>query len=175
MTILIILAIILVLVLIWIINDFFNIIFYNFAPLIVSKKKVINSILDIIKPQSQQVIYELGSGSARFLQMAEKRFKNVKLIGLENSIIPFLFFSLILMLKSSKVKIRLQNIYKADLKDADFIYCYLFPSMMLKLGEKIRSECKPNTIFISYMFSVPNWKPDQIIKQDNGTVYFYKV
>ena len=65
--------------------------------------------------------------------------------------------------------------FKADLQDADFIYCYLFPGMMGKLGAKIRSECKPGAIFISYMFSVPDWKPKQIITQNNGIIYFYEV
>ena len=172
---LIIIIIILLPIVVWIAMDFFNIIFRGFAPLVISRQKTIDLILDIIKPQPQQVIYELGSGSAKFLQMAEKKFPEVKLIGLEYSIIPFLFFSLVLRLKKSRIKIRLQNIFKANLQDADFIYCYLLPAMMPKLGAKIRSECKPGAMLISYLFSIPNWEPKQIIKQDNGAIYFYEV
>lgn len=175
MIILIIIEIILFLIIVWVAVGFFNILFRGFAPLVISQKKVISLILDNIEPNSNQVIYELGSGSARFLQMVQKKFPKVKLVGLEYSIVPYLVSSIMLWLKNSSIKIRYQNMYKVNLAEADFIYCYLFPQMMLKLGQKVRSECKPGTILISYMFSVPNWEPKKIIKLDNGTIFFYEV
>jgi len=175
MAFLIIAEIIFLLVATWLVVGFFNIIFRGFAPLVASRKRAIDLVLNTIKPQPKQTIYELGSGSARFLQMVEKKFSGVKLVGIEYSVAPFLIFSAFLYLKQSTIKIRLQNMFRANLQDADFIYCYLLPSMMPRLGEKIRTECKRGAILISYMFSVPGWEPKQIIKQGSDTIYFYEV
>ncbi len=156
-------------------TDFFNIIFRGFAPLVGSRQTALDTILENISPQPNQVIYELGSSSAKFLRMVEKKFSDVKLIGLEYSPIPFLISKLFLRLKNSRVEIRFQNMFKVSLQEADLIYCYLLPGMMVKLGEKIHAECRPGTILVSYTFSVPNWRPENIIKQDGRLIYFYKV
>lgn len=171
----VIVEIIVLLIIGWIALGFFNTIFRGFAPLVISRKKVIGLVLDVIKPQPNQVVYELGSGSAKFLQKIEEKWPDAKLVGLEYSIITFLFSSLFLWLRRSKIEIRRQNIFNVSLQEANIIYGYLFPSMMVRLGEKIRTECKPGTIFVSSMFSVPGWEPKQIIKQGSGTIYFYQV
>lgn len=156
-------------------TNFFNLLFRGFAPLVASKKTALNVILNTIDPQPGQVVYELGSGSARFLQMVQKKFPDVTLIGVECSLFPFLFSRLVLWCKKSNITIRLQNIFHTNLQDADMIFSYLLPGMMPKLGKKIRSECKPGTRFISYMFSVPHWEPKQIIRQSHDVIYFYEV
>lgn len=175
MILVIIVEIIAILLIGWVVVGFFSTIFRGYAPFVVSRKKVIDLVLGVIKPQPNQTVYELGSGSAKFLQKVEKKFPNVKLIGLEYSTFIFVFSSLFLKLKHSKIKICRKNIFDVNLKEADIIYGYLFPSMMAKLGEKIRTECKPGTIFVSSMFSVPGWEPKQTIKQGSGTIYFYQV
>lgn len=175
MILVIIVEIIAILLIGWVVVGFFSTIFRGYAPFVISRKKVIDLVINVINPQPNQVVYELGSGGANFLQKVENKFPNVKLIGFEYSIIIFLFSSLFLKLKHSKIKICRKNIFDVNLKEADIIYGYLFPSMMLKLGKKIQTECKPGTIFVSSMFSVPGWKPMQTLKQGSGTIYFYQV
>ncbi|OGH67506.1 MAG: hypothetical protein A3J66_03715 [Candidatus Magasanikbacteria bacterium RIFCSPHIGHO2_02_FULL_47_14] len=155
--------------------NFANLLFRGFAPLVLSRKIALKAILDTIHPTPGQVLYELGSGSARFLQMVEKKFPDTTFIGLEYSLFPFLFSRLTLWFKKSKIQIRRENIFYSDLHNADIIFCYLLPGMMPVLGTKVRSECKPGTLFVSYMFSVPNWQPKQTIRQHGGVIYFYKV
>ncbi len=156
-------------------TNFFNLLFRGFAPLVASKKTALRVILNTIDPQPRQVLYELGCGSARFLQMVEKKIPDLTLVGVEYSLFPFLFSRLVLWCKKSNITIRLQNIFHTNLQDADMIFCYLLPGMMPKLGKKIRSECKPGTQFISYMFSVPDWQPKRVVRQSRDVIYFYEV
>jgi len=171
----IIIEIVALLMISWVVIGFFSTIFRGYAPFVVSRKKIVDLVINVINPQPNQVVYELGSGSARFLQKVEKKFSNVKLIGFEYSFFIFLFSSLFFWLKHSRIKIYRKNIFDVNLKEADIIYGYLFPSMMSKLGKKIQTECKPGTIFVSSMFSVPDWQPIKTLRQGGGTIYFYQV
>ena len=88
---LIIIDLVLLFATILIMADFFNMITRGFAPLFISHKRALRAIMSTIHPLSNQTIFELGSGSAKFLRMVEKKYPNTRLVGLEYSLIPFLF------------------------------------------------------------------------------------
>ena len=76
---------------------------------------------------------------------------------------PFLtiwtrFLILIKGLKS-KVNVRCQSIYQADLQDVDIVLAFLMPKPMKKLANKLFNELKPGAKIVSYAFSIPDKKP----------------
>jgi hypothetical protein len=81
------------------------------------------------------------------------------------------------MLRSSKSKIKLirKNIFNTNISDANMIYCYLIPTMMPKLAEKIKRECRPGTIVVSYMFSIPGLQVLKITQAGENNINFYTV
>lgn len=175
MTILIISELLLLIILILSAINFFNIVFRGFAPFFAADSKVIKTVIDNIKPVKGQVVYELGAGTANFLKGVEVQYPDTKLIGIENSFFPYLLAKTKLKTLKSKIDLRRQDLYKTDLHDASFIYCYLVPTMMPKLSEKIQKECQPGTTVISYIFSIPNLSIRKTIETKVGNIYFYQV
>jgi 16S rRNA A1518/A1519 N6-dimethyltransferase RsmA/KsgA/DIM1 with predicted DNA glycosylase/AP lyase activity len=150
-------------------------VFRGFAPFFKANQEVIDIIIDNIKPTKGQVVYELGAGTANFLQGVEARYPEAKLIGIENSFYPYLLAKMKLRKLQSKIDYRRGNLYQTDLHNASFIYCYLIPTMMTKLSDKIWKECKAGTVVISYIFSIPNLPIRKTIETKDGNIYFYEV
>lgn len=172
---LILLELLLLVILVFAAINFFDVVFRGFAPFFRAKPEVINTIIDNIKPGRGQIVYELGSGTANFLRGVEAKYPGVKLIGIENSIFPYLLARLKLKKLKSQIELQKKDLYKVDLNEASIIYCYLIPTMMAKLSEKIRKECRPGTVVVSYVFSIPNLSIRKTIETKGGNIYFYEV
>jgi len=157
--------------------QFFNMIFRGFAPFISSKPKVIKRILQEIDFNNDKIkVYELGCGKAGFLRALEEKKPEWEFVGVENLFSPWLIAKIQTSLNHSKIKILKKNLFLVNLTDADLIYCYLNIEMMKKLEEKFKKECKPGAKIISHCFSMPNLKPEKVVKMENGgKIYFYVI
>ena len=167
--------IILIVVLVFLAVQFFNIVFRGFAPFISTKFKAILTIIKELDLNGKEVVYELGAGRAGFLRAVEEKFKNEKLIGIEYSWWPYFLAKLQVSLSNSKIKIIREDFFKVNIKEADIIYCFLNPKTMKKLESKIREECRPGTLIISYYFKIKNLNLEKTIKEGGANIYFYRV
>jgi predicted RNA methylase len=122
----------------------------------------IKKILEVIPMHSGQMVYDLGCGDSRFLIEATKRYQ-VKAIGYEINPWPFLLSRLRIILKRANVSVRFEDFWKADLSDADIVFCYLFPDVMDRLKEKLSEELKTGAKVISCNFEIPGWLPEKVI------------
>lgn len=166
----------LLLFLVFIIIQFYNVIFRKYPPLVHSKQKVLKNILNNLEIKENATIYEIGCGTAIFLQKLRKKYPKANLIGVEYSFLPFYTAKIINYIKKLDIKFIKQNFFKLNLHQADVIYCYLFESLMGRLEEKFKKECKPGTIIISYQFRMPKTKPYKILEMGKrDRTYFYKI
>lgn len=172
---LIVLELLLLVILVLVAINFFNIVFRGFAPFFAATPEIIKTIIDNIHPTKGQIVYELGAGTANFLKAVESKYPETKLIGIEYSLFPYLMAKAKLKALKSKIELRREDLYKTDLHHASFIYCYLIPSMMTKLSDKIQKECQPGTIIVSYIFSIPNLSIRKTIEAKGGNIYFYEI
>jgi len=157
------------------ISQFSNIVFKGYAPFISTDNLTIKKILDKVEVKNQPVIYELGCGRARFLKIAEKSFPRAKLVGIENLSSLYLINKLLLKLQGSRIKLLKKDLFTVNLKNADFIYCYLNNPTMEKLGYKFKQECRPGTQIVSRSFPILQFKPEEITIIKNKKIYFYKI
>lgn len=169
------LSIILIAVAAFLLSQFFNILFRGYAPFISTNSEVIDKISEEIKLDSDPKFYELGCGKASFLRAISEKFPQAECVGIEYSFLPWLIAKIQTVFKQSKIKIQKNNIFKVNLADADYVYCYLNPKMMGLLEKKFKEECKPGTKIISYTFSLPNFKPEKTLEADGGKIYFYSI
>jgi 16S rRNA A1518/A1519 N6-dimethyltransferase RsmA/KsgA/DIM1 with predicted DNA glycosylase/AP lyase activity len=160
---------------IFFIVQFYNMVFRGFAPFISSTRGLTKKILESAEIKASSKIYELGSGKATFLREAENKFPDAEFIGIEYSFLPYLLSRMQLSLAKSKIKIKKENIFKADLHDADVIYCYLNIKTMAELEKKFMAECKPGTQIISNVFQLPNKTAEKVLEDNGNKVYFYKI
>jgi len=166
---------ILIAFLLFLLEQMFNTFFRGFAPFISTRPKMIAKILDEIELRDGTIVYELGCGKAGFLRAARKRNKNIKLVGFENSLIPYTIGQIQNILTASKLEIRKKNFLNIDLGKVDIVYCYLNEKTMGKLEEKFKKECKSGATVASYQVPLKNTEADkELVVSSNEKVYFYK-
>lgn len=159
----------------FLLSQFFNILFRGYAPFISTNSEVIEKIANEVKPDSDPKFYELGCGKASFLRAIAKKFPQAKCVGVEYSFLPWLIAKIQTACNKSKIKIIKQNIFKINMADADYIYCYLNPKMMSLLEKKFKEECRHGTKIISNTFSLPNSQPEKTLEAGGNKIYFYSI
>ncbi|MFA6995532.1 MAG: hypothetical protein WC249_03985 [Patescibacteria group bacterium] len=155
--------------------QFFNVMVRGLPPFLSTKDSIITKAIEGVSLNSEDVVYELGCGRAKFLRSLYKKFSGTKYVGMEYSFLPYLLVRLELWLTNSRIKIIKNNFFKISLDDATLIYFYLLPEIMTRMGQKIKNECRPGTRIISYQFSLPGLRPEKIIINKNDRLYFYQV
>lgn len=71
------------------------------------------------------------------------------------------------------VDIEKANLLDVDLSTADVVYCYLFPPLMQKIGEKAKKEMKRGAKIISVEHKINGWKP--AVTDKEMKIYVYKI
>ena len=79
----------------------------------------------------------------------------------------------------SKAEIRARNFFQADLSQADYVFCYLFPDVMHDLSQKLKDELKPGARAASANFPLPGWSPYLVVRPkgalNHDPIYLYEV
>jgi hypothetical protein len=123
-------------------------------------------------------IYDLGSGWGTLAIALAKRFPENKIIGIENSPIPFIVSRLAHLFYGLKnLRFIRGNFMNVPFEDAAVIVCYLFPGGMKKLKPKLET-LRAGTIVISNTFSIYGWKPERTLQAQDlyrSVVYVYCV
>jgi SAM-dependent methyltransferase len=113
-----------------------------------------------IKPG--ELVYDLGCGDGRVLVTAAQRH-GVKAIGVDLN--PDRVKESIENAKKSGVEDLVTviegDIFEQDLKDADVVFLYLFPSVNNKLMPQLE-KMKPGSRVISYEFPIAGFQPDHV-------------
>jgi SAM-dependent methyltransferase len=155
-------------------------VFKGNAPFLSSNKKLIKRIIDEIDFKDGSVVYELGCGQATFLRELKKK-KNVIAIGFEYFLVPYLIAKILNIFSGQKIRIYYRDFFKANLGDADYIFCFLICDEMTRLEKKLQDELKKGALVISNTFSFKNWELQKVIIVDsnkknslNNKIYIYQ-
>jgi SAM-dependent methyltransferase len=135
----------------------------------------IAAFLQAVPMRSHQRLVDLGCGDGRVLKRAWQAYG---VTGLGYEINPFAYFKARLRCVGIKgVEIKCRSFWKADLSEADVVFCYLFPDVMKPLSEKLRSELKPGAVVVSCNFALPDWHAEQVLRPNNPNhgdpIYIY--
>jgi len=139
-------------------------------------QEVVDDMLRLANVRKGDVLYDLGSGDGRIPVTAAKRY-GVRAVGIDidperirearenarrNGVEPL-------------VQFRMEDLFKADFRDATVITLYLLPDLNVKLRPKLLRELKPGTRIVSHQFDMGSWKPDKKLESNGRTVYFWVV
>ena len=136
-------------------------------------EKIRSALLKCLPELKDGTVVELGSGWGHLLFPLSKKYAECKIIGYENSPIPYLFSSI--LNHQRNLKIIRHDFFEKPLCDANLIVCYLFPDSMERLKEKLERELCPGTKVISHTHGVPGWEPTETIDVDAIPIYIYEV
>jgi len=151
-------AIVIFLFFLVVVKEAVDIIYKKQAPYIRSSQNLIDRILNEVDFKKDAQVYELGCGDARFLRSLVKKYP-VKAIGYEYAWPPFLIGKIINAIEGLNVRILRQDLFQADLSQADYVFCYLLPIEMSRLQKKFEQELKSGAVVIANSFQIENWQP----------------
>ncbi len=147
-------------------------------------QEIVEAILKLAKINSQDIIYDLGSGDGRILITAAKKYQT-RGIGID--IDP----QRIEQARQKAIKNRLdkqlefyhQDLFTSNFADATVIFVYLLPHLNIRLRPQLWKQLKPGTRIISRDFDMGDWQPLQqltlTIKEDGieeqVTLYYWEI
>jgi precorrin-6B methylase 2 len=136
------------------------------VPTVPTSGKVVDEIIAALKLSDGSVLYDLGCGDARMLIAAHNKFPTATFVGVEYYRVPYLLAKLRLALtkKTSHISIQREDLFEADIKNANRIFVYLIPKVMDKLLPKLEREAQPGTRIVSLDFRFSKREPNQVIE-----------
>lgn len=139
--------------------------------------EAVDAMLKVTKVGPNDVVYDLGSGDGRIPIMAVQKYNAARAVGID--INPERIREAQANLNSAGVGDRVrflnEDLFEANISDATVVTLYLLPSLNLKLLPKLLAELKPGTRIVSHAFDMGRWKPQQTLKVDGSTVYFWTI
>ena len=139
----------------------------NFIP---TPYPVVEEMLTLARLVPGEVLYDLGSGDGRIViaaaedgaraigyeinpQLVERSRADIERLGLQD-----------------RAEIRADNLFQADLSQADVVTLYLSPAMNRRLIPQFEAM-KPGARIVSHDFNIPGIKPQTVVRFIPGGAY----
>ncbi len=139
-----------------------------------SSKRVVNKILEMAEVQSDDILYDLGSGDGRIVAEAARKYHATGL-GIEAD--PFRVIwsriSLRLLGLDKQTRIVWGDIFNQDIGYATVVTVFLWQRTNEKLKAKLQRELKPGTRVVSYIWIFSGWTPVSVDREDR--IYLYVI
>ncbi|MBS1189161.1 MAG: hypothetical protein H6R10_953 [Rhodocyclaceae bacterium] len=147
------------------------------VPLYLTNAATAEALAQLLASRPQMRFADLGAGIGSTVAPLARRFPEGRFVGVENA--PLTWAAGWLRSRSrSNVEWRWRDLWQTDLKDFDVVYAFLSPAPMAALWQKVRSEMKPGSLFVSNSFPVPEVAADRVIEVDctpSRSLYCYQL
>lgn len=131
------------------------------VPLFLSSASVADAVATIVERENASMFADLGAGIGSVaVPLAECRAMSVD--AWECAPLPWLVTAWRCR-KLSNATVRRASLWGCNLACYEVAFAFLSPAVMVELGEKIRREMRPGSLFISSSFPVPDWEPESIV------------
>jgi len=125
---------------------------------------VVDKMLELVKVQKDDLIYDLGCGDGRIVVTAAQKY-GCRAVGYD--IDPQRVKESLENVDANNVghlvRIEQKDIFTLDLSDANVITLYLLPSLNVKLIPQLE-KLKPGSRIVSHDFRMRGVKPDKVVK-----------
>lgn len=125
------------------------------APWWRTNSKTARKMCRLAKINKNDVIYDLGSGDATALLVANREF-GAKGVGIEIDPLRVFISKIRIKINNSEKDITIirRNFFDVDISKATVIFVYLVPKTLNKLKQKFLKELKPGTRIISFRYEM---------------------
>lgn len=139
------------------------------VPTIASARAAQSQVATVLREAGAKRIYELGSGTGGFALRLAAEVPGSTVTGIELSPLAWLASQLQRLGHPARdrVTFKLGDFANVDLRDADAAAFYLMPSPNRRLGPKLVRELRAGTTVATVSFSMPGWKPTQVLVAPN--------
>lgn len=142
-----------------------------------TKQKEVDFILKNANLKKGQVFFDLGSGDGRLIHTAVKKYE-VLGIGIEINPLLILYSKILAKIeKLNNAKFKREDLFKANIKEANVIFTFLMPNTLKKLKQKFLTECQKNVLIISHGFIIEGWEKylQKTISHSPFPTYYYRL
>lgn len=143
------------------------------VPYYPSRSQLVEPILELTDGYKNLSFADVGSGMGGLLMSLALRRKDANFLGIEIAPLPWLVSVVRCRAQKSRVKFQFGDFYAVDFSRFDVVFCYLSPAAMSSVWQKVQSEMKPGSLFLSYEFIVPSVAPDISIQIEIDGAYLY--
>lgn len=137
-----------------------------------TSKILVRKMLEIAEVNSEDILYDLGSGDGRIIIEAAKRY-HANAVGIEADPLRYSWSKLMIMLYglNQKVKVLWGNFFNKDITPATVVTLFLSSKANQQLKTKLQNELQPGTRIVSYYWTFHGWEP---VKEDRkDKIYMY--
>lgn len=147
------------------------------VPYVPTPEAVVNRMLQIANVNSNDVVYDLGSGDGRIPIAAVRQFNAKRAVGVDINPVRVQEANQNAQQANvtDRVEFRQQDLFETDLRNATVVTLYLLPDVNLRLRPKLLSELRPGTRIVSHAFDMGDWKPERVENVDGRTIYYWTV
>ncbi|MFZ2405201.1 MAG: hypothetical protein WAW41_08695 [Methylobacter sp.] len=142
------------------------------VPLFLSSAAVADAVTAIVERENAGAFADLGAGVGSVaVPLAQHRAMTVD--AWERAPLPWLITAWRCR-KLPNATVKRASLWDSDLARYDAVFAFLSPAVMVELGEKIRREMRPGSLFISSSFPIPDWQPESVVQIEDrrGTKLF---
>jgi cyclopropane fatty-acyl-phospholipid synthase-like methyltransferase len=135
-------------------------------PPVTTQRERIRRALQMANLRPDEIFYDLGSGHGRVLVMAAKEFK-AHAVGIEVGPVQCAIAWLNALYNGvgSRVRVKVMDFYKADVRQADVVFAYLTSKQAPRLQEQLEKQLKRGARVVTISFDFPNWKPSEMDRE----------
>ncbi len=144
------------------------------APWVPTPKKRVRAMLEFAEVNSDDILYDLGSGDGRVIVMASKEFGATS-IGIELDPLRLMWsrFSIRRHKLGMKVRVIRANFFKVNVEDATVVTLYQGHEINKKIRDKLAEELRPGSRVVSYRFILDGWTPTKTMEDES--IYLYVI
>lgn len=135
------------------------------VPLYLTNKATVDALAVLLDRREPLRFLDLGAGVGSTVHPLAKRFPTGHFTGIENAPLTWLLGRLRLP-RPANLEWRWGDLWQTDLRNFDVVYAFLSPAPMAALWEKVQTEMKPGSLFISNSFPVPEVAAQRVIEVD---------
>lgn len=147
------------------------------VPLFLSSPAVAATLAELAEQERAGMCADLGAGVGSVVVPLAQRLPLVAIEAWERAPLPWAIAEWRCR-RVPNVAVRRANFWSCHFARYDLVFAFLSPAVMPALGEKIRREMRPGSLFVSSSFPVPDWVPETVRRLDDrrGTVlYCYRI
>jgi hypothetical protein len=135
----------------------------DLAPFVPTPMVVVEKMLELGGIDKDDVLFDLGCGDGRIVITAAKKF-GTRGVGID--IDPQRIEESLRAAKEAGVDVvvefRLQDVMKADIREATAVTLYLLPESNALLRPLLEAQLKPGTPVVSHNYSIPGWEEKEV-------------
>lgn len=148
----------------------FGFVLFFGPPYLPTRKKQIQTALDLLNLKPGETLLELGCGDGRVLRAAARR--DLRAVGIELN--PLLVFVARLTTWRYRKQVRIiwGDYFRTKWPPAQGIFTFMIPRQMVQLDARIQMHATSPIRLVSFAFAIPAKKP--VMKQEGVFLYEYR-